>query len=194
MRRRYDLPSLREQHAARSHSDLSDSLESGGFGVRGQREPRARRGHVLRATVVVMLAATAVSLSVFMLLSAKVALGQATDMFKTAHTTVTDSPCSHFKSDWFEVISLPKLHHGMVAPKMVSVSTTVVKSGEILELAGCEGKRIQRERYLTIGIKYQPLETWPFGRSRNIALDGEEAVCVQHAIDEFKGKITCDSV
>jgi hypothetical protein len=35
----------------------------------------------------------------------------------------------------------------MVAQKIVSVGTTVVKSGEILELEGCQGKLIQRDRF-----------------------------------------------
>ena len=78
---------------------------------------------------------------------AKVALHQALEAFDAVHAAATDSPCTHFKSDWFEVVSLPKLHHGMVAPKIVSVGTTVVKSGEILELEGCQGKLIQRDPF-----------------------------------------------
>jgi hypothetical protein len=172
---------------------MSDSLESGQFGFDGRRQPRAPHGHVLRTTVVAVLIASTVFLGLLMLYSAKVALNQALEAFDSVHTASTESPCTHFKSDWFEVISLPKLHHGMVSPKIVSVGTTVVKSGEIIEIAGCEGKLIQRDRFMTIGVKYQPLETWPFGRARNIALDGDEAVCVQHTIDQLKGKITCDS-
>ena len=135
----------------------------------------------------------AVLLVVFALFAMQVARERALETFNVAQAATTDSPCTHFKSDWFEVISLPKMRHGMSSPKIVSVGSTVVQSGEILELPGCPGKRIQRERHMTVSVKYQPLETWPFGRSRNIALDGAQAVCVQHAIDQFKGNITCDS-
>jgi hypothetical protein len=186
-------PSLREQHARRAIGDYSDTLESGEHGLDGHRVPGMPRGRMVRITVAVMSMAGLILLGLFVMFSVGVAHENAVGMFQKVQTTVSDSPCVHFRSDWFEIITLPKMRHGMVSVRVVSVGSMVVQSGEVLELAGCVGKRIERARHMTISVRYQPLETWPFGRSREIALDGGQAVCVQHALEQFKGNITCDS-
>jgi hypothetical protein len=184
---------LREQHNRRAAGDYSDTLESGHHGLDGCQVSSQSRGYLLRVTVTVLLSVTSMILIGTTCMSMKAAHESALELLESARTTTSHSPCTHFKSDWFEVISVPKMRHGMTTIRIVSVGSTVVQSGEIMELPECPGKRIQRERHVTIGIKYQPLETWPFGQSREIALDGEQAVCVQHAIDQFKGNLTCDS-
>jgi hypothetical protein len=192
MRSRWPI-SLREQHARRAAGDYSHTLEAGEHGLDGRRAPGRRLGGVLRATTCIVVATTVALLASCALISMKMAHDSALGRLEIELAATTDSPCTHFKSDWFKVVSLPTKRHGMTSVRIVSVGSTVVQSGEILELAECMGKRIQRERHVTIGVRYQPLETWPFGRSREIALDGEQAVCVQHAVDQFKGKIDCDS-
>ena len=192
MRSRWPV-SLREQHARRAAGDYSDKLESGEHGLDGRRVPGVPRGGMVRITVAVMLIAGLILLALFVMFSIGVAHESAVGMFQEVQARASDSPCTHFKSDWFEIITLPKMRHGMASVRIVSVGSTVVQSGEVLELTQCVGKRIQRERHMTISVRYQPLETWPFGRSRELALDGGQAVCVQHALEQFKGNITCDS-
>jgi hypothetical protein len=184
-------PSLREQYTGRAAGDFGDTLESGEHGLDGCRVPGPPRRVALRVTAVAMVVAAGVLFALFVVFSIKVARERAIETLSMK--PATDSPCTHFKSDMFDVISVPNLRHGMVAAQIISVGSTVVQSGEVLELPECMGKRIQRARHMTIGVKYQPLETWPFGRSHDIALNGEQAVCVQHAIDQFKGTISCDS-
>jgi hypothetical protein len=187
--------SLREQHAARSTAELSDSLETGRHGLDNScRSYRHTNSSRVFATLNVMILSATVFFGVCGAFSIRATRERAREKFENVQATLSESPCTHFTSDWFHIIALPKMRHGMATPKIMSVSATVVQSGEILELDGCVGKQIQRERFVTIGVKYQPLNSWPFGRSRDIALDGEQAVCVQHAVDQFAGKLTCNSV
>jgi hypothetical protein len=105
----------------------------------------------------------------------------------------TDSPCLHFRKNLIRVIVVPDLRLVMVSPKIISFSSSMVMAYETFDVdSKCPGVTIQRERHAALAARYGHIDMWPFGAKRTTALTDEHAVCVQHAMDDFEGKLKCE--
>ena len=114
---------------------------------------------------------------------------------KAALFDTSDNPCVHFTSNMLNIIILPKDRLVMVSPKLVSKNLGMIAAEETFEIAECVGKKIRRNRHSAVGVRFGRIENWPFTLSKNIlTVMNEQAVCVQHALEEFDGTLDCNSV
>lgn len=107
--------------------------------------------------------------------------------------THQDNPCAFFKTNTVQVIILPSVQIVMVSPRIISLSSSMVLASESFEDTRCVGKTVQRSRHAALAARYVTVDAWPFGKRRSISVTDEQAVCVQHAIDDFEGILNCDS-
>lgn len=103
------------------------------------------------------------------------------------------SPCTHFKTDWMRAVTLRASGVTMTSPRVVSRGSETVRTAETIDDASCSGKRIIRDRHAALSVAYVPLERWPWGAEQYKTLNDAAAVCVQHALEDFERKITCDT-
>ena len=103
------------------------------------------------------------------------------------------SPCTHFKTDWMRAVTLHASGITMTSPRIVSLGSETVRTAEGIEDSSCPGKRIIRDRYTSLSVAFVPLVQWPWGSEQYTTLNDAAAVCVQHALEDFDRRITCDS-
>lgn len=103
------------------------------------------------------------------------------------------SPCTHFRTDWMRAVTLRASGVTMTSPRVVSHGSETVRTAETIDDASCSGKRIIRDRHAALSVAYVPLERWPWGAEEYKTLNDAAAVCVQHALEDFERRITCDT-
>jgi hypothetical protein len=112
---------------------------------------------------------------------------------KTAVESPDDGLCVAVSTTWANVLTFPGRNLSMTSVKMMSGSRETVYAAETLDLPGCVGKKIYRSRDYSITVRYVDAAEWPTGEHRYERYENEIAICVQHALDVFSGKINCNS-
>jgi hypothetical protein len=105
------------------------------------------------------------------------------------------TPCVHFQTDSLRVVAIHALgvRSAMTFLRIVSTGDEKVNTKETVDIEACPDKTIFRNRYTTVTVEYQSLETWPSGRTQYATFRDKSAVCVQHALEDFDIKFTCSS-
>ena len=187
---------MRFRGAAGYHERV-DALETANFGAMAYptnwRTRAQRRTSNLRWVMGALAATMTVAVVVALLyIGISNERGQVTDKAAVSHAS--GNSCVHFRTSMLQVIVLPDVGLAMVSPKIVSHNLEMVSAKETIEIPACAGKSIHRERYSAVSVRYVRPDQWPFALKKNsLTLTKEQAVCVQHAMDEFNGKIDCES-
>lgn len=100
--------------------------------------------------------------------------------------------CQPLRSEWVNVIHIPKGMVTMTRPRLVSRGSEVVQTLEDIEIVECPEKKIRRERHTVITVAFVPLDSWPWGREILLTLKDDAAVCVQHAHEMLVAKNPCE--
>lgn len=174
----------------------SACLERGEVGLDGvptfdrRRSRRWGWGSCRAATVTVVTS----SLACFLVYGARVARAHAVSeaQFLSANGD-RSSPCTHFQTDWMRAVTLRASGVTMTSPRVVSRGSEKVRTAETIDDASCRGKRIIRDRHAALSVAFVPLERWPWGSEEFKTLNDAAAVCVQHALEDFERRITCDT-
>jgi hypothetical protein len=105
----------------------------------------------------------------------------------------SDSLCVATRTSWANVLSFPGTGVSMTYVKIMSGSRDTVYAAETLDLEACVGKKIYRSRDFSVTIRYVDATEWPTGEYRYERYEDTLAVCVQHALDVFSGRVNCNS-
>ena len=175
------------------YQERLDELEAAGYGAGYSTERRSRqkqRAYALRRLTCAFTAMTLLAVAALAFIGIMNERDQVLEKAELFYSS--DNACVHFKTNVLQVIVLPNVGLAMVSPKIVSKNLGMIFATETFETPGCVGKTIRRERHSAVAVRYVRIETWPFAISKkSLTLTNEQAVCAQHAMDEFDGTLDC---